>query len=382
VTFDENTPQSESRVQIGFGYRMIRSTTDCFQIPHIKKPPYVQGPWIDRKTGRAYCYFRRRGFPKVRLPGLPWSPQFMAAHEKALSSAPEPIGAGRSKPGSVAAAIASYYGPTSTFKNLAPDTQAVRRAVLDAFGRAHGDKLIRAMPSKFIRALLDAMEPTTAKNWLSAIRALAQHAIKADLLDDDPTLGVKLARKAGDGFHTWTEEQLAQFEAAHAFGTRERLAFALGLYTAQRRGDVVRMGRQHIRQTPEGEILYMRQQKTGTEVYLPIYPELRPVLDIVPANQLTFLVTLRGKPFTPHAFTAWFAEACDAAGLPSACTFHGLRKAAARRDAENGCSANEIAAHTGHTSLREVERYTRAADKLRLSRAAMARAMTAQKGAA
>jgi hypothetical protein len=31
VTFDENTPQSESRVQIGFGYRMIRSTADCFQ---------------------------------------------------------------------------------------------------------------------------------------------------------------------------------------------------------------------------------------------------------------------------------------------------------------------------------------------------------------
>jgi integrase len=337
---------------------------------------FVQA-WVDRE-GRAHHYFRRRGFERVRLPGLPGSPEFMRAYEAALGSKPEPIGASRSKPGSVAAAIASYYDSVAFTKYLAPETQGVRRAVLDAFKREHGDKLIRAMPGKFIRALLDSMEPTTAKNWLAAIRALAQHCIKVDMLDDDPTLGVKLARKAGDGFHTLTEEEIAQFEAVHPVGSRERLAFALGLYTAQRRGDVIRMGRQHIRQTPDGEILYVRQQKTGKELYLPIYPELRAVLDTVPANQLTFLVTLRGKPFTAHAFTAWFAVACDRAGLSSACTFHGLRKAAARRDAENGCSANEIAAHTGHTSLREVERYTKAADQLRLARAAMARAMTAE----
>jgi integrase len=45
-----------------------------------------------------------------------------------------------------------------------------------------------------------------------------------------------------------------------------------------------------------------------------------------------------------------------------------LRKAAARRLAEAGCSANVIAAVTGHKSLREVARYTAAADQLRLAR--------------
>jgi integrase len=350
-------------------------STSMTQSLRIKKPRYVQGPWIDPKTGHVYCYFRRRGFPKVRLPGLPWSPQFMAAHEKALGSAPEPIGAARSKAGSVAAAIASYYGSTAFTKTLAPETQGVRRTVLDAFAREHGDKMIRAMPSKFIRALLDAMQPTAAKNWLSAIRALAQHAIKVGLLDDDSTLGVKLNRKAGDGFHTFTEEEIAQFEAHHPIGSRERLAFALGLYTAQRRGDVVRMGRQHVR----GDVLHVKQQKTGAELAIPIHPELAAILATVPATQMTFLQTLRGKPFTGHAFSAWFAKACDAAGLPSACTFHGLRKAACRRLAEADCTVHQIAAISGHATLREVERYTKAADQAKLARSAMARTMAARK---
>ncbi|HEY9359509.1 MAG TPA: tyrosine-type recombinase/integrase, partial [Xanthobacteraceae bacterium] len=55
------------------------------------------------------------------------------------------------------------------------------------------------------------------------------------------------------------------------------------------------------------------------------------------------------------------------------CSAHGLRKAACRRLAEAGCSANEIASISGHASLREVERYTRAADQARMARQAIAR---------
>jgi integrase len=263
-------------------------------------------------------------------------------------------------------------------ENLAPTSQAVRKTVLEAFRREHGDKQIAAMPTKFLRALLDAMEPTAAKNWLAAIRALITHAIKSDLIENDPTLGIKLRRMTGDRFHTWTEEQIAQFEAAHPIGSRERLAFALGLHTGQRRGDVVAMGRQHIR----NGLLHVTQRKTGKVLAIPIHPDLQTILATVPATQMTFVMTLRGKPFDPHAFTAWFVKACGAAGLPSICTFHGLRKAACRRLAEAGCTVHEIAAISGHATLKEVERYTKAADQQRLAQAAMARAAMAQKGAA
>jgi site-specific recombinase XerD len=73
-------------------------------------------------------------------------------------------------------------------------------------------------------------------------------------------------------------------------------------------------------------------------------------------------------PFTPDTFSAWFKAECHKAGLPSHATFHGQRKAAARRLAEAGCSANVIAAVTGYKSLREVARYTAAADQLRVAR--------------
>jgi integrase len=337
---------------------------------------YVQA-FVDRKTGAPFYYFRRPGFLRVRLLGLPGSPEFMNTYQQALGSTPEPIGSGRSKPGSVAAAIGSYYG-SPEFKALAASSQGVRRAVLDAFGRAHGDKLIAAMPTKFLRALLDAMEPTTAKNWLAAIRALTAHAIERELIENDPTLGIRLRRMTGDGHHTWTEDEISQFEAHHPIGSRERLAFALGLHTGQRRGDVVRMGRQHVR----GDLIHITQQKTGKALAIPIHPDLQAILATVPATQMIFMQTLRGRPFDPHAFTAWFAKACDAAGLPSVCTFHGLRKAACRRLAEAGCTVHEIAAISGHATLKEVERYTKAADQARLARAAMERQAMARRGVA
>src|SRR5262249_7507547 len=184
-----------------------------------------------------------------------------------------------------------------------------------------------------------------------------------------------------EGIHTWDEDEIAQFERVHPIGSRERLAFTLGLYTAQRRGDVIRMGRQHIRQDPQdpnGEVLYVRQQKTGKELLIPIDPELRAVLDLIPATQMTFLMTLRGNPFHGGSFTQWFKKAGGKAGLPAACTFHGLRRAAACRDASAGCTVHEIAAHTGHASLKEVERYTKRSEQLRLLRAAMARTAAAR----
>jgi hypothetical protein len=60
----------------------------------------------------------------------------------------------------------------------------------------------------------------------------------------------------------------------------------------------------------------------------------------------------------------------------------GLRARPNRRIrlAEAGCTAHEIRAISGHKSLREVERYTKAADQERLARAAASRLATAGGG--
>ena len=140
-------------------------------------------------------------------------------------------------------------------------------------------------------------------------------------------------------------------------GSRARLAFALLLYTGQRRSDVVRMGRQHIRD----EALQVRQLKTGAELSVPVHPALAAIIAETGANNLTFLVTDQGKPYSAAGFGNWFRDQCRAVGLHG-CSAHGLRKAAARRLAEAGCTAHEIAAITGHASLREIARYTKAVD--------------------
>jgi integrase len=194
----------------------------------------------------------------------------------------------------------------------------------------------------------------------------------------DPTQRVKLVKLKSDGYHTWEEAEIAQYETAHPPGSEARLALELLLNTAQRRGDVIRMGKQHLRDGVDAhsrpiKVLHIRQQKTGAALAIPVLPLLQAALDLVPADRLTFLVTRNGRPYNADHFTKTFRAWVRQAGLPPECTPHGLRKAACRRLAEGGATANEIAAISGHMTLKEVSRYTRAADQEVMARNAMSR---------
>jgi integrase len=140
-------------------------------------------------------------------------------------------------------------------------------------------------------------------------------------------------------------------------GTREYLALALMLNTAQRRSDAIRLGPQHIR---AGRLVFS-QKKTGKHLDLPIIAELRTAIDACPSGHLTFLVTDHGAAFTDAGFGNWFAEKCRAAAVPGRA--HGLRKAAAKRLAEAGATNQELKAWTGHTGDDEVALYVAAANQ-------------------
>jgi integrase len=338
---------------------------------------YVQG-FVDRKVGRVYFYFRRPGFPHVRLPGLPGSDEFMAAYQQALAATPAPIGqAKRSKPGSVSAAIASYLDSALYFGSRGEGTRAQQRAILERFRESYGELPLATLPPKMIAALLANKRPGAARNTLKALRAFCAFAKAQGLIREDPTRDVKLPAAKSPGHHAWTDEEIAQYEGHHPIGSKARLAFALLLYTVQRRSDVIRLGPQHVR---DGAI-HLRgqlrgQKKTGKPMVIPIRSELRAVLDATPHDHLTFLVTKTGQPYAASDFSKQFAAWRGAAGLPPNCRAHGLRKAACRRMAEAGYSANEIAAWSGHATLAEIKRYTDAADQARLARQALAREQT------
>jgi integrase len=335
--------------------------------PRLRLPRFVHG-FLDRH-GKPRFYFRRAGFKQVALPGLPWSPEFMATYEQALAGQPAPVGAGRTIPGTLRALAVSYFA-SPAFRTTRPSTQYTYRNVIDRLCAEHGDKRVALLQREHVIKLLAARLPGVANALRRSLRALMQHAVEIGLRSDDPTRDVRKVPVKSDGYHSWTEGEIEQFERHHPVGSRARLAFALLLYTGQRRSDVVRMGRQHVN---DGAIS-VRQVKTGREVWIPVHDALMPILAGASAN-LTFLVTDRGKPYTAAVFGNWFRDQCRAAGLYG-CSAHGLRKAAARRLAEAGCSTHEIAAITGHASLKEVARYTEAADRKRLAQSAMAKVRT------
>jgi integrase len=317
--------------------------------------------------GRRYYYFRRPGAKPIRLPNF-GTPEFEIAYQNALNAEAPAIGADRTLPGTLNEAVVSYY-KSLAFRELARSSQLMRRSYLERFREKYGNSRLATMPPEFIVRMMNKMEPFSARNWFKCVRALMQHAVSVGLCKTDQTQGVKLPKIKSDGIHAWTESEIAQFESFHAIGTKARLVLALALYTGQRRGDLVRMGRQHIR----NGAIEVRQEKTRTILEIPLHAELVTVLEAAPCEHLTLLTTKTGKPYAANDLSDEFRSWCDAAGLPAECSLHGLRKAAARRLAEAGCSAHEIAAITGHQTLKEIERYTKSADQVRLARQAIAR---------
>jgi integrase len=332
-----------------------------------KNPKYTH-EFTDH-DGKPRYYLRVPGRPRIPLPGLPWSPEFMAARERALNEdwvAP-PLGASRTKAGTVNAAIVSYYQSSAFTDGLAKSSQDMRRNILERFREAHGDKRIALMHKKALQTILSKKRPAAALNWRKALRGLIDHCLSIDLISVDPLAGVKLVSVKSNGHHPWEPEECAMFEAHYAIGTRARLAYELLLQVGHSRSDVVRMGRQHVR---DGK-LSLKRQKTGVAFVVPVMPTLQEAIDAMPAgDNLTFLVTAQGKPFSAAGFGNWFREICNEAGLPKRCTSHGLRKAAATRLADRGATTTQLMAWFGWKTSGEAERYTRTADRTRAAESA------------
>jgi len=332
------------------------------KLPHIHQ-------FADRH-GKVRRYVRLPGRKRVPLLGAPGSKGFMETYEAAIADKPQAVavGATRTLPGTVNAAVVSYYN-SAGYQLSAPDTRKTRRYFVEQFRRENGDKRIALLQPRHITEMVAARAgtPSAAANFYNAIRALLTHCVEVGLIDVDPSRSVKRPKVKTDGYRTWTEEDIAQFEAHHPVGTRARLALGLLLYTGQRRSDVIKMGRQYLR---DG-LLHVRQQKTGKALAIPLADALLEIIDATPSGHMTFLVTASGKPFDPKSFTNWFRRVCNEAGLPNGISAHGLRKSACRRLAEAGCSANLIAAISGHASLGELTRYTAAADQAKMARTAI-----------
>lgn len=335
------------------------------------------------RHGNVRLYLRRPGQSKIRLRCMPGTEEFDDEYRRAMNGEilpREPV-----RPvivdGSLRALCVSYHRSPEAAR-LEARTRHVRRLILDGLCERCGDWPADQMEPKHIRKLRDQKpdKPEAGNAIVKALRAVFKHGVLAGLVQGNPAREVEYIRSRGDGFHSWTPAEVEQYEATHPVGSKARLAFAVALYTGQRRSDVVRLGPRHL----HDGLLTFTQVKNGRSkpvtLTLPMVPELARIIAATPgaSSGQAFLLSERGTPYTAESFGNKFREWCNEAGLPH-CASHGLRKAAAKRLAELGCTYHEIAAVTGHRSLKEVQRYTLGADQKRLAQSALARLQAADR---
>lgn len=331
------------------------------------------------RYGTIRIYLRRPGLPKVRIEGTPWTPEFMAAYERALDAAPATpaLGAGKPTAGTWRWLCVEYFARSADFLRLNASTRIARRKILEATFEepiAPGSKLLfgdiplAKMTAKAVRVLRDRKidTPEMGNARVKAARAVFRWGMVDELVTVNPAQAVAYWKSGTEGHHSWTIDEVRAFEARHPLGTTPRLAMALLLYTGVRRSDVVLLGRQHV---TAGWLKFTQTKNRARKpivVEIPVLPALQAVIDASPTGNLTYLVTHHDKPYSATGFSNRFRNWCDEAGLPH-CSAHGLRKAGATIAAENGATEHQLMAIFGWVEPKQAAKYTREANRKRMA---------------
>lgn len=336
----------------------------AFDVMKAVSLPYIQ-EYADRH-GKLRRYYRR-GSVRANLPGEPGSAAFLEAYNAAAKQAQPTSSDDKSlRSGTIEALVREFYRSADFRTGLKTSTQREYRYRLEWLRLTHGEKRVALLRRRHILKIRDARAetPGEANTLMRILKRLLSFAVDREYREDNPASRIKMFK--GGEFRDWTDDELARFEARWASGTKQRLAYALLLYTGQRRGDVADMRQADY----TGQRVWVVQEKTREKIDIPAHDILRAELPLGP-RQFMMLVNRRGEPFTSEALGQFMADAIDEAGLPDDCVTHGLRKTAARKLAEAGCSEDEIMSVTGHRSAAMVRHYVKGARRSKLADAAI-----------
>lgn len=354
------------------------------------------------RHGNDRWYYRRKGMPKVRLREAFGTDAFWEEYSAAVLGVGYAAGAAPSKsvkigaraePGSFRHLVEQYM--SREVANQAPHTRSRKRLVLDEICRETclsksgettvGQFAYRKMEPRHIAILRDQKpgRPQAANNRLKILSAMFEWAIQPEvsLATSNPARGVKKLQGNIDGHHTLTVDELAKYEGKHPIGTKARLAYSIFRYTGLRVCDAAVFGRQHLYKAqvelPDGSSVPQLRfrimpkktgRKTAVVVDMPVLEPLADAIVALPIENMTFLITEHGKPFTEKGLGNKMRDWFDEAGLKH-CSSHGIRKADATIAAENGATGHQLMGMMGWTTLKQAEIYTRKAERKRLGTA-------------
>jgi integrase len=324
------------------------------------RPPHLRHETTRHK--KRVWYVRVGDGPRIGLKGDYGTEEFWLQYHAAVNGE-RPVQRSKASAGSLEWLI-DRYRETPAWLSLSLATRKQRENILRQVIESAGRSSYRGITREHIAAGRDrrGKTPFQARHFLDTMRGLFAWAKDAGLVTTDPAADVRYPKlSSGAGFPVWTEEEVAAYEARWPLGTRQRIWIAVLLYTGLRRGDAVRIGRQHVR---DG-IATIRTEKTGTEVHLPILPELEEAIAHGPTADLAFVCGTNGKPMTKESFGNAFRDACRAAGVNKSA--HGLRKIGATRAAMNGANGPTLNAIFGWSGSKMASLYTASADRKRLA---------------
>ncbi|MFC3208203.1 tyrosine-type recombinase/integrase [Aquamicrobium soli] len=339
-----------------------------------------KGVSVDRDRHKnVRLYFRATGKPKVRLREVPGTKAFereVACARLGVPYQPEkqaPAVAVRqtTTEGTLDWLVTQYR--TRAKNKMAQDQLDRRIRLLEEIcdskhkGKRRGSLPFALMQRKHVIEIRDAIRDTAGaqNNVVKTISAMFGWAVESGIMDANPALRIKDIA-TGEGFHTWTLDEVEAFDAKYPVGTTARLAKDIAMFTGLRRKQVAIFGRQHVRDgwikiTPTKTI-----KTSGVTVEMPLLPVLAKTIAASKTGDLTFLINEQGRAFTANGLGNKFRDWCDGANLPQ-CSMHGLRKAGATIAADNGATDSELMAIFGWTTKKQTEVYTRNANRKRLA---------------
>jgi len=293
---------------------------------------------------------RKHGFQPRRLPD-----DVVAAHAAAEElnkkvdawrAGEEPV---RFQPETIPWLIRIYHSD-DCYKQLKPSTQKGYDqclAKIEAWSERAGHPPLKSLERKHVKLFYRSMSktPTYAFNVIKVLGTLLKFAVDEGHLSVNPAAKLKL-RAQPPRQQVWSDDDLRAFsEAALAAGRRSVwLAVLLAASLGQRQGDILKLSWQQY----TNGVVTLRQGKTGVLLSVPATDELREALDRTPRKSPTILISeVTKRPYQPDDFRHQFRRIAIAAGLENL-QFLDLRRTAAVRLAEAGCSTPEISAITGH----------------------------------
>lgn len=314
-----------------------------------------------------------RQSPRIRMYADFGTPEFMVEYQAALEGKKLPKQSHTVRHGSLEWLV-NQWKASSDWLLTQESTKRQRDNILSHVLAKSGTVQFSRITVEDIRKGRDKQlkTPAAANNFLKTMRALFKWACDPEVkhAKENPAAVVKLIPLKGEGHRPWTQDDVKAYRERWPLGTTQRLALEILLWTGIRRGDLARLGHQHIR---DGVISIKTEKKSrrhaeGVQLDIPVFKPLREAIDAMPVKTLSLITGARGEKVTKETLGNYFADWCQAAGVSSRA--HGLRKLAASMAADCGASEKELQAYFGWITNTQSARYTERANRTRLARSA------------